>query len=173
MTDDRGTFIHHDGRPAVRFVRRYPHPIDRVWGAVSEPAQLVRWFPSSVALDPRAGGEIRFDDDPHMEATVGTVLAYEPPHRLAFTWGGDELHLTLRELDGGATEFTLVNVLEAEDTAARNGAGWDVCIAVLGAVLAGEETSGPHGDPEAWRPVYDVYVAAGLPSGAHVPGLDD
>ena len=37
---DRGTYVEHDGRPAVRFVRHYPHPAERVWAAVSEPAGL-------------------------------------------------------------------------------------------------------------------------------------
>lgn len=34
---DRGTYVEHEGRPAVRFVRHYRHPAERVWAAVSEP----------------------------------------------------------------------------------------------------------------------------------------
>src|SRR4029450_2344427 len=72
---DRGTYVEHDGRPAVRFTRRYPHSADRVWAAVSEPAGLQHWFPSRVELEPRVGGRIAFRDDPNLpEETSGTVL---------------------------------------------------------------------------------------------------
>jgi len=172
MTDDRGTYIDHDGRPAVRFRRRYPHSIEQVWSAVSTPAELIRWFPSSVEFEPREGGTIRFADDPYMEPTTGIVLTYEPPRRLAFTWGGDELHLALDALPAGGTELTLINLLEARDSAARNAAGWHACLQILDRHLAGASTDGPHGTPEEWRPVYDAYVADGLPAGAPVPGLD-
>ena len=172
MTDDRGTYIEHDGRPAVRFRRRYPHPVERVWSAVSTPAELRHWFPSSVELEPTVGGAIHFADDPHMEPTTGTVLAFEPPRRLAFTWGDDELHLSLAALPEGGTELTLINVLEARDTAARNAAGWHACLHVLDRHLAGAETDGPHGSSEDWQPVYEAYVADGLPSGAPIPTPD-
>src|SRR5262249_41825335 len=33
-----GTYIEYDGRPAVRFVRTYPHPIERVWHAITDGA---------------------------------------------------------------------------------------------------------------------------------------
>ena len=32
-----GTYETIDSRPAVRFERRYPHSVDRVWRAVTEP----------------------------------------------------------------------------------------------------------------------------------------
>ena len=173
MTDDRGTYIEHDGRPAVRFRRRYSHPVERVWSAVSTPSELVRWFPSSVELEPAEGGTIRFSGDPYAEDMSGTVLAYEPPRRLAFTWGDDELHLILEPLPQGGTELTLINVLEARNTAARNAAGWHACLEVLDQHLAGAETDGPHGSDDGWQPLYESYVADGLPSGAPVPGLEE
>ncbi len=41
-----GTLVHIDGRPALRFERRYRHPVERVWRAVSDPAEMASWFPS-------------------------------------------------------------------------------------------------------------------------------
>jgi uncharacterized protein YndB with AHSA1/START domain len=170
---DRGTFIEHDGRPAVRFTRSYPHPVERVWAAVSEPEGLAHWFPSRVTIEPREGGVIEFADDPHTEPTTGEVLRYEPPRALSFTWGGDELHVELApDGDAGCT-LTLINVLEARDTAARNAAGWTVCLAELDKSLAGAATTGPHGaQAEPWEPLYDAYVAEGMPHGAPIPRAD-
>ena len=48
---DLGTYIEHQGRPAVRFVRTYPHSIERVWSAITEPDQLRAWFPSAVTIE--------------------------------------------------------------------------------------------------------------------------
>jgi uncharacterized protein YndB with AHSA1/START domain len=167
---DLGTYVEHGGRPAVRFERTYAHPVDRVWTAISEPHELQRWFPSSVEIEPREGGEVRFSGDPYADDTTGEVLAYEPPRRLAFTWGPDELHFTLESLDGGRTRLTLVNVLSERSTAARNAGGWHVCLAELVKVLDGVPSRGPHSeDTEPWEPIYQAHVQAGLPSGAPVP----
>ena len=130
MTDSAhpgGTYIELAGRPAVRFERTYPHPVDRVWRAVSDPAELPRWFPSRVEYEPRVGSTMRFSGDPHAEDVVGTLLAWDPPHRLAFTWGDDEVHLALEEVDGGC-RLVLVNVLADPQAAAMNAAGWHVCL---------------------------------------------
>ena len=169
---DRGTYVEHEGRPAVRFVRSYPHPAQRVWAAVSEPEGLRHWFPSRVELEPRAGGRVAFRDDPNLPVeTSGTVLAYDPPRQLAFTWGGDELHLTVEPEGEHACTLTLLNVLEARDTAARNAAGWTVCLAELDKYVGGGVADGPHSDTaEPWEEHYAAYVAAGVPSGAPIPG---
>ncbi len=37
---DLGTHIEYDGRPAVRFERTFRHPVERVWRAISDPAEL-------------------------------------------------------------------------------------------------------------------------------------
>jgi uncharacterized protein YndB with AHSA1/START domain len=172
MTTDRGSYTElDDGRPAVRFERTYPHPIERVWAAVSEPDGLAHWFPSKVEIEPRVGGTIRFSEDPNTEPSTGTVLRYEPPRALAFSWGGDELRFDLAPRGDGGCTLTLINVLEARDTAARNAAGWTVCLAELDKQLAGASAEGPHAESaQPWQPLYEEYVAAGMPSGAPIPG---
>lgn len=170
--DDLGTYLELDGRPAVRFERTYPHPVERVWAAVTEPDQLVRWFPSAVQLEPREGGAVRFSGDPYGEGSTGVVLTWDPPHRLAFTWGPDELHLTVDDAGDGRTRLVLVNVLDDRSAAARNAGGWHVCLAELVKVLDGVPSRGPHSeDTEPWEPVYRAHVEAGLPSGAPVPDI--
>jgi uncharacterized protein YndB with AHSA1/START domain len=169
MTDP-GTYVEVDGRPAVRFVRSYPHPIERIWRAVTTPEGLARWFPSKVELELRAGGVVTYSGDPHIADSSGRVLACSPPEYLALTWGGSELRFRLEPLADGGCRFTLIDLLDARDAAARNAAGWDICLSELDRYLGGERADGPH-SPTAipWRPRYDAYVAAGLPSGAHIP----
>ncbi|MGY1770039.1 SRPBCC family protein [Blastococcus sp. SYSU D00813] len=169
-SSDLGTYVEHGGRPAVRFVRTYPHPVERVWRTVSDPAELAHWFPSRVTIEPREGGRITFSDDPYTEGATGVVLVWDPPRRLSFSWFEDELHLTLEETAGGGCRLTLVNTLGDRAAAARNASGWLVCLAELAKALDGRPGSGPHGDGVLpWEPVYAAHLAAGLPSGAEVP----
>lgn len=170
---ERGTLIDHDGRPAVRFRRELAQPAERVWAAITDPGDLARWFPSQVRMEQKVGGTIEFYGDPNQPEvrSTGTILVYEPPARLAYTWLTSELHFMIEPSAGGGCVLTLTDVLEARDTAARNAAGWAVCLAELDKHLAGIAASGPHSDTaESWRRHYEDYVAAGLPSGAWVPG---
>ncbi|WP_261720249.1 SRPBCC family protein [Streptomyces sp. FZ201] len=169
-----GTFVTlGDGRPAVRFTRTYDHPVERVWRFVTDADELAQWFPSRAEIDLRPGGTITFSGDPNMEDSTGRVIAVDAPRHLSFDWGGDEVHFDLEALDGDRTRFTLTNVLVAEDTAARNGAGWELCLAALDAKARGERFEGPHAGAEApWKEIYRAYVDAGVPSGAPVPGQD-
>ncbi|MET7479424.1 SRPBCC family protein [Streptomyces sp. NPDC005648] len=162
-----------DGRVAVRFDRVYDHPVERVWQLVTDAGELAHWFPSRAEIDPRPGGTITFGGDPNMPESTGRVLALDEPRRLSFEWGGDELHFDLEALDDRRTRFTLTNVLRTPDTAARNAAGWEVCLAALDARARGERPEGPHTGPgTAWKEFYEGYLRAGVPSGAPVPGLD-
>jgi uncharacterized protein YndB with AHSA1/START domain len=126
-----------------------------------------------MEIELHAGGTVEFSGDPALEDSMGTVLAVDVPRHLSFTWGGAELRFDLEALDDARTRFTLTNVLEASDEAARNGAGWEVCLAALDAWTRGEESDGPHAGATApWKEFYDGYVEAGVPSGAPVPGFD-
>ncbi|GGK77714.1 hypothetical protein Ppa06_37520 [Planomonospora parontospora subsp. parontospora] len=168
-----GTYLElDDGRPAIRFQRIYDHPIEKVWTLISEPAELTHWFPSpEITVELVPGGTITFSGDRRMPESTGRLIAVDPPRRLAFTWGGDELHFDLEPLGDHRTRFTLTNVLEASNTAARNAAGWHVCLSALGARAEGRPAADPHNGPAAsWDMLYDEYVTAGLPSGALVPG---
>jgi len=168
---ERGTLIDHDGRPAIRFRREFAQPVERVWDAITMPDDLAAWFPFKVRMEPRVGGTVEFYDDPKQPEfqTSGKILIYQPPTRLAYSWQASELHFTI-EATGDGCVLTLIELLEARDAAARNAAGWMVCLSELTKHLAGQKAEGPHSDSaESWRKHYDEYVAAGMPSGAWIP----
>jgi uncharacterized protein YndB with AHSA1/START domain len=172
LTADLGSYLEVGGRPAVRFERTYPYSIDRVWATITEPAELVHWFPApNVNIEPRVGGTITFSGDPNVESQPGTILVWEPPNRLAFTWGRDELRFELEAIDGGSCRLVLLDLLERRDAAARNAGGWLVCLGELAKTVAGQPGDGPHSDSvvASWPEVYDAHIAAGLPYGAEIP----
>lgn len=134
-------FLTVDGRPTVRVEREYPHPIEKVWRAVTMPEHLEQWFPSPVEVDLRAGGEIRFkafDGD----SASGAIEQLEPPRRLTFTWGTDRLSFELAE-SGQGTTFTLTHNFDDRFGAASFATGWDQCLAGLRSVLAGKALPPP------------------------------
>ncbi|MGI8868288.1 MAG: SRPBCC family protein [Mycobacteriales bacterium] len=167
---DIGSYLEYDGKPAVRFERTYAAPVDRVWRAVSTPAGLEHWFPSAVEIEARPGGVIRFIGDPNVDDREGTVVEFEPPRRLAFTWGDNVLHISVEALADSRTRLVLIDVLGERGEAARNAAGWTVCLAELDKGIAGTPGEGPHSPTaESWQQAYDRYVQGGMPAGADIP----
>ena len=171
-TEFRSTLIQHDRRSGVRLEGILGYPDERVWAALTVPAESARWFPSTLTVEPRVGGTAIVAGDPNTPDSVGTVLEYEARHRLAFSWGTNELHIDLTSTAAGECRLVLMDVLTHESEAARNAAGWGVCLAQLAVHLSGEEADGPHSaSAPSWQETYEGHVGAGLPSGAHIPGV--
>ena len=170
-----GTYLEIDGRPALRFVRDYPDPVDRVWSAVSDPTELTAWFPARIAFpdagSPGPGATVTFTFAAEGDGGTGTVLVCDPPSRLVFTWGGDELRFEVTTLKAGA-RLTFTTLLDDREAAARNAAGWEVCLDAVDAALAGRTPDTPGGPTPEWRRHYDDFVAAGVPAGAPIPGAN-
>ena len=130
------------GRPTVRVERHYPHPIDRVWRAVTTPKHLEEWFPSPVELDLRVGGAMRFPAFEGDPGAVGTIEVVDEPRRLAFSWGSDRLTLELVP-DGDGTTLALTHTFDDRYGAPSFATGWEICLASLSSVLAGEPVPRP------------------------------
>ena len=92
-----------DGHSTLRFERMLAHDRDRVWRAVTDPAELRQWFPSEVIYEPRAGAPMTFDfgGDHGLDALPGEVLVWDPPNVFAFAWGTEELRFELSDAPGG------------------------------------------------------------------------
>ena len=70
---------------------------DEVWGALTDPAELERWFANDVVFELRCGGRARFTWG-NGESRRAVVTEVEPGERLAFAWEEE-----------GAVEFTLAD----------------------------------------------------------------
>ena len=121
----------------LRFTRELAHPAERVWRAVTEPGHLAAWFPMRIHGDWVAGGPLTFTDPEGrgLEFT-GKVLAYQPPSMLEFSWGPDVLRLEIEPRGAGCT-LTLLDTFDELGKAARDAAGWHVCLDLLAAHLDG------------------------------------
>jgi len=151
---NEATLITGGARPAVRLHRHLPDPPAVVWQAITDRERLRAWFPCDVVV---AGGrwvvgaaiEFRFPPEVIDMTLAGEVVVVDEPRALAFTWGQEVLRFLLTPADSG-TDLVLEDELPA-GIAARNAAGWDVCL---------DRLRGLAPDPDAWRPRFDAYVLA-------------
>jgi uncharacterized protein YndB with AHSA1/START domain len=173
-----GAYDTIENRPALRFERRLSHPVDVVWRAITESEELEHWFPSRVEVDElRPGAEMtfRFEEMPleGMPMTIpGRVTEFDPPRLFAFLWGDDYLRFELEPVAGSedACLLRLTVLLDQREKAARDGAGWHVCLDRLAGLLAGDDGPAVTGAGEDWRGLYDEYQRRGVPAGAPIPG---
>jgi uncharacterized protein YndB with AHSA1/START domain len=161
-----------EGRPTLRFERRLAHPVAAVWSAITDPGELAQWFPSTVSGELRAGSGLSFSfpEHPDVADMKGSVTDFDPPSELGFYWGEDHLRFQLSPADGGGgTDLRFTVMLDAADKAARDGAGWHVCLARLEAMLDGAAEAALKQISDGWREHYDEYARRGFPATAPIP----
>ena len=152
MTDAR--LLTDRSRPAVRLERYLDEPPTSEWQALTDRDQLRSWFPSDAIVDGgrwAAGATLTFPFPSEVidMTLTGEVLEVDEPTVLAFTWGDETLRFELTPHNGG-TRLVLVDELPAS-AAARNAAGWDVCL---------DRLAGLQPNADAWTPRFQAYVVA-------------
>lgn len=162
------------GPSTLRLERRLPGPIERVWSYLVDDELRARWL-AGGPMEGRVGGGVtlRFrhaDLSPETEevperyrATAeaghemhGTVTAWEPPHRLRYTWDdadeGSEVEFLLRA-EGESVVLTLTHRrLGGRRAMISVSGGWDTHVDILRRHLAGERIPpfwGAHARVEA------------------------
>jgi uncharacterized protein YndB with AHSA1/START domain len=145
-----GTLETIDGRRALRFERRLAHSVDRVWRAVSEPAELERWFPAAADWTPAVGETFE------AAGMTGEVIEVDAPHRLAWSFNGELYRFELAAREGGCL-LVFTHVINDDALAAQTAAGWDTYLARLEPHLAGGFLSEEEAH-EPWAEIHERYA---------------
>jgi uncharacterized protein YndB with AHSA1/START domain len=151
--DHLGTLEPAGQRWRLRFTRRLAHSPDKVWRAITEPEHLAAWFPQRIVGEWKVGAPLRFESE--FGNFDGEVLAFEPQSAVEFRWGTDTIRLELAPDERG-TVLTLLDTFDEQGKAARDAAGWHVCLDALERELAG--TPGTSAPGEDWQSVHAEYV---------------
>ena len=158
MTTATGTLSPAGDRWQLRFTRELAHPAEKVWRAITEPEHLEAWFPDTLVGRLEPGAALRFETGMEgIEPFDGEVLAMEPPALLELRWGTDHLRFEIAPRGDGACTLTLTDTFDEQGKAARDGAGWHVCLDKLEHDLDGTRPGWEDGDH--WRDVHPRYVA--------------
>ncbi|PRX90926.1 SRPBCC family protein [Allonocardiopsis opalescens] len=148
-----------DGHWQIRFERRLRHSVERVWSALSDPAQQAQWVPG-VTIHAVAGGTVDFDFGDEGRAQ-GEVLAVDPPHRIehTWTWPGEPDSVVRWELtpDGDGSLMVLLHRPLRREPATDYCTGWHVMLDSLADHLDGTR---PEAEPD-FAALYTLYSAAG------------
>jgi uncharacterized protein YndB with AHSA1/START domain len=126
-----GSLVTVDDRLALRFERRLAHPVERVWRAVTEPAEMARWFVAPVAWKPELGET--FEAEGHR----GEITELEPPRVLAWTWSDERYRFELEPAGDGCLLVFVHVFSERFGPPAQHAAGWEAYLDRLDAHLGG------------------------------------
>lgn len=146
----------HGPRPLIRFERHLSQPPATVWRALTDPEGLKSWFPCDIATESwQIGATLTFRfRRGEAPPTTGTVLELDSPRLLAYTWGTETLRFELTPDAAGGTRLVFTDELDP-GIAARNAAGWDLCL---------DHLAGSPVPATPWRPRFEHYVAAFEPA---------
>jgi uncharacterized protein YndB with AHSA1/START domain len=132
---------------------------------LTEPDQLGKWFPSSVVVHEwRVGARLEFKPGHGLADFDGEVLAYQPPSLLEIRWGTDVIRFEVAP-DGRGSILTLVDTIDELGKAARDSAGWHICLDGLQRALDG--TAAPS-STDQWAGLDDAYAKKFGPEAATI-----
>jgi uncharacterized protein YndB with AHSA1/START domain len=129
-------------------VRELRHSPEKVWQALTEPAQLREWAPfDAEASLGTAGTTVKLTTvgAPTQQVSETKVSRAEAPKLLEYNWGDNEIRWEL-EPCGNGTRLTLWHNIDRRYVA-WGAAGWHICIDVLDRFIAGDpigRTVGPE-----------------------------
>ncbi len=100
-----------------------PVPPRRVFRALTDPAELVRWLSDTAELEPRKGGRYRLGWDGGPQHT-GTVTAWVPGRSLTLAWSWPSVRLRGTRLRWTVARKGKGTVLTVEHTGFPRSARW-------------------------------------------------
>jgi uncharacterized protein YndB with AHSA1/START domain len=121
-----------------------------VWRAVSEPAELERWFPAAADWTPAVGETFEAG------GATGEVTEVDSPHRLAWTWNGELYSFDLTAEDSGCL-LVFTHLFDDRTLAAQTATGWETYLSRLEPHLAGRFVSEEEAH-EPWEKIHDGYA---------------
>ncbi len=151
MTDYGTIETRDDGSYVLRYERRLRHSVEKVWQALTDPAQIEEWW-ARAEIELTEGGRTRLEWLNGDAVAEGRITRLEPPRAIEFD---TDLHgRLLWELrpDGGRTRLTLTVTAEIpDDHLASVRAGWHSHIDFLEDALDGRPVDWPNWPKEVWE----------------------
>jgi uncharacterized protein YndB with AHSA1/START domain len=135
-----GARVEKDGdKWTLVLVRELHHAPEKVWRALTDPAELRDWAPYDADKNlGKAGTQVKLTTvgapAPHVVET--TVKRADAPKALEFEWGGGDLRWDLQP-HGKGTRLTLWAKIDRRYVA-MGAAGWHICLDVLEHLLDGD-----------------------------------
>jgi uncharacterized protein YndB with AHSA1/START domain len=159
-----GTVERRDDAYVLHYERRLHHPVEHVWSALTDPAQIVAWL-GEADIELAEGGrvEIRWlntDEQGNTAVARGSIRRLDPPRVLEIE---TDIHgVLLWELSPDEEGCALALTVTAElpdDMVTKDAAGWHVHLDFLEDALDGHAVDWPNWPIDRWAAHHERYVA--------------
>jgi uncharacterized protein YndB with AHSA1/START domain len=155
----------------LRYERRFPHPPEKVWKAITDPNQVSQWFSTTAKIDARLGGTLEYISVPVGFRRTGRILEWNPPYVFEHEMRvdphpqlpkGDAESVVRWQLvrDGNDTIVTATHSRLAKDSSLRFAIGWHSFLDRLAAQLNGENLPDHKERSAAVAGLYSAQYAA-------------
>ncbi|HZS27385.1 MAG TPA: SRPBCC domain-containing protein [Candidatus Angelobacter sp.] len=144
--------VHKDGEKwTLILTKDLRHSPEKVWQALTDPAQLREWAPfdADESLG-TAGSKVKLTTvgAPAPRVTETTVTRADAPNVLEYKWGDFDMRWNLEPLNPGTRLTLWTNI--ARPYISMGAAGWHICFDVLDHLLA-DQSIGRIVGPEAMK----------------------
>jgi uncharacterized protein YndB with AHSA1/START domain len=130
----------HDGEQwTLVLVRQLRHAPEKVWQALTDPAQLREWAPFDADGNMGTTGtsvKLTTIGAPKLHVVDTRITRAEAPTLLEYNWGGGDVRWELEPRHGG-TKLTLWANINRRFVS-MGATGWHVCLDVLDHLLSGD-----------------------------------
>jgi uncharacterized protein YndB with AHSA1/START domain len=134
-----GAEVRKDGENwTLILVRDLRHSPEKVWQALTDPAELREWAPFDADGSLGTVGatvNLTTVGAPRPHVTETTVTRADAPRLLEYQWGGKDIRWELEPFAGG-TRLTLWHAIDRRFIS-MGAAGWHICLDVLDRLLSG------------------------------------
>ncbi|MBH5316294.1 SRPBCC family protein [Paenibacillus sp. GSMTC-2017] len=154
-----GKFLQHDGRKVASFERYLDHSVEKVWGAITSPQQIVNWLNAQAEFDLIVDGKIIFRWE-NGDLVHGKFIKINPPSELEYTWeekssGRSLVRWELKD-DDGKCHLHLTHTFFESAVIADFLAGWHVHLEMLDMTLQEKSIDFPG---ERFKEMREKYVS--------------
>jgi uncharacterized protein YndB with AHSA1/START domain len=120
----------------LRYERHMPHPVERVWRAITDSDQLRHWLPVDIVGERIQGADVHATFWPDVAAKYqiesptlpAKILVWDPPHTFSWTWDRDTLTFELVPTETGTRLVFTTWVVDTTAGVDKTGAGYHVCL---------------------------------------------
>jgi uncharacterized protein YndB with AHSA1/START domain len=142
-------------------VKELRHSPEKVWEALTDPAQLSEWAPFDANKSLGTVGPVTLTVVGMDQSSQTEVTRADAPNLLEYKWGDQDFRWQLEAL-GQGTRLTLWHNIDRRFIA-MGAAGWQVCLDVMNFALDGQPigriVAGDALKFEGWQRLHKEYAA--------------
>lgn len=139
----------------ARFDRLLNHPVEKVWGALTENDKVEKWMSNLEMKDLRKDGTIKFNfNDGSGKSFDMKIRDFRESAVLDFEWGDGWVRFEVSPEKDGCSLVLKESITPVNDHTSKDLAGWHICLDMFSDLLDGHHQDFPMDEWEKWHKEY-------------------